>query len=75
MEVDYKKWARLVSWPGTGDAYSRGNPAKEGPLADMVKLGLEDIKNGCVGVRVLYDHGTLDAGKIKEVAARPDFPK
>ena len=75
MEIDYKKWAKLVSWPAGGDGYSRGNPAKEGTLTEMVKLGVDEIKNGCVGVRVLYDHGTLDAEKIKEVAARSDFPK
>jgi len=75
MKLDYESYATLNGIAPPPKPYMRGGDIAHGSMAKMVKLGVEHIDKGYIGVMVLFDDGSLDAAKIGEVAARFDFPK
>ena len=75
MDIDFDQSATLNGMLPSSSVM-RGPTLATGTVAKMVKLGLEHIEAGYVGVMVLCDDGkTLDSTAIRELAARPDFPR
>lgn len=75
MEIDYERYAILNGVPPSGDAFKRGGNLDQGTTARMIWRGIECYEQGYIGLKVLFDGGELDSTQIREIAARPDFPK
>ncbi|MCW5738486.1 MAG: hypothetical protein KIS73_30470 [Enhydrobacter sp.] len=75
MTIDYRKYAVLFGTDPATKTYDRGGQLASGPLSGVVIKALAAMEKGYVGVRIQFGDGSLDPSQIRDIAARPDFPK